>query len=172
MDRTDIAINLFKSGHNCAQSVSGAFADILLNLRLKEQDKKNLSFDEIDKESKEFKDAQSELLQLSAGFGAGMGGLRETCGTVSGMIIIAGLLKGNYKVDAIAEKTEFYNIIKKLVSTFTEKHETTNCKQLLQKAACSALPDPSERTAEYYKKRPCIKYVVSAVEILEKIFFS
>jgi len=65
----DKANTLFKEGYNCAQAVVSAFSDEL----------------EIDKET---------VLRLTSSFGGGMGRLREVCGAVSGMFMVAGLLNG------------------------------------------------------------------------------
>ena len=63
------ACEYFKDGYNCAQSVLLAFSDII----------------GFDKETS---------LKLSSSFGGGMGRLREVCGAVSSMFMVAGLLKG------------------------------------------------------------------------------
>ncbi len=60
---------LFREGYNCAQSVVGAFCDEM----------------QMEKET---------ALRLASSFGGGMGRLREVCGTVSGMFLIAGALYG------------------------------------------------------------------------------
>ena len=59
----------FKKGYNCSQAIVLAFADML----------------PVDK---------TLLLRLASSFGGGMGRLREVCGSVSGMFMIAGLLYG------------------------------------------------------------------------------
>jgi len=59
------AIELFKQGYNCAQSVFGAFSEDL---------------------GVDFKTA----VKTSSSFGAGMGRLREVCGAVSGMFMVVG----------------------------------------------------------------------------------
>ena len=67
--REEIAMEYFKTGYNCSQAVVLAYKD-LLNL---------------DEET---------LLKLASSFGGGLGRLREVCGCVSGMAIVAGLLYG------------------------------------------------------------------------------
>jgi C_GCAxxG_C_C family probable redox protein len=61
----------FRQGYNCAQSTAVAFAD-------------------------DFALDRGWMLRMTAGFGAGMGGLRETCGAVSAMAFVAGLQMGGY----------------------------------------------------------------------------
>ena len=68
------AAELFVSGCNCSQAVFGAFAEDC----------------GIDYET---------ALKLSSSFGGGMGRLRETCGAVTGMFMVAGLLKGYSDTD-------------------------------------------------------------------------
>ena len=67
MDRRERAEELFKSGYNCAQAVIGAFCDDL-----------GLDFD--------------TTMKLSEGFGGGIGRMRLTCGAVSGMVMVAGMM--------------------------------------------------------------------------------
>lgn len=145
MGRKAEAIRFFNEGNNCAQSVLKAFRDIA---GLQEE----------------------RAAALAAGFGGGISGRRETCGALSALTMIAGILEGNYPVTDNKMKTEFYNKVKKCFSIFEEKFGTSNCRELLQKANCIVKSDPSERTPEYYSKRPCGVFVLEAVQILEQEF--
>ena len=65
--RVEAARNNFLSGYNCAQSVVLAYNDLLgMDDRL--------------------------AATVSASFGGGMGRMREVCGTVSGMSLLAGFI--------------------------------------------------------------------------------
>lgn len=145
MGRKSEAINFFNNGYNCAQSVLMAFCD---KIGLKPE----------------------EAAALAAGFGGGISGRRETCGTLSALTMIAGGLEGNYPVTDNKMKTEFYNRVKKCFSAFEESFGTTNCRELLQKAGCAAKSNPSERNPEYYSKRPCGIFVLEVTRILEQEF--
>jgi hypothetical protein len=101
-----------------------------------------------------------------------MGGLRETCGAVSAMAYIAGLHAGAYAPEDLASKKALYDLVKKMVREFSEQHGTTCCRELLEKAACLAKCDPSERNAEYYATRPCARIVASAAEIISRELLS
>ena len=105
---------------------------------------------------------------MAAGFGGGMGGQREQCGAVSAMVFLAGLAYGEYDPKDNAKKKELYDLVKKMTAEFKEKYGTTNCRELLTKASVLPKPDPSERTAEYYKARPCIRFVIEAAEIINR----
>jgi len=143
MDTTEKAVDYFKQGYNCAQATAGAFAD---QMRM---------------------DTQS-VLKVMAGFGAGVGGLRETCGAVSAMVFVAGALAGPYPPTDKAAKKALYDTVKQMVRGFADKHGTTQCGELLRSASCAAAPDPSERTDEYYAKRPCARFVATAADIIAK----
>lgn len=145
MSKGDIAKELFLQGYNCTQAVVLAFAD-------------------------EFQIDKDTLLMLSSPFGGGMGRLREVCGTVSGMYIILGLMHGYSNPKAKDEKKELYKKVQQLANKFKEDNGSIICRELLGlniKGADS--PVPSERTEEYYKKRPCPDLCKYAADLLEWI---
>lgn len=144
MDRKLIARKAFASGFNCCQSVMLAFSDDI----------------NIDK---------TTLLNLTAPFGAGFGRTRSICGAVSCMGMVSGLLSKNDEQDIKKDKDEAYKITQQLIAQFMDRNGTIVCKELLQniKNLTSGWVS-SDRTEEYYKVRPCIKFVEDSVEILEK----
>lgn len=137
------ARNLFRQGYNCSQSVVGAFCE-------------------------EIGLPMETAMKLASSFGGGMGGLREYCGAVTGMYIVAGLLSGYSNADDYAGKKEHYARIRELTARFREKHETTVCRELLKSLPGKLQQDPLPRTEEYYKVRPCVRFVESAAEILDQ----
>lgn len=144
MDHATKARELFCSGCNCAQAVAGAFAeDMGLPLET--------------------------VLKLASGFGGGMGGMRETCGAVTGMFMAAGMLKGHGIPESNQEKTAHYACIRALAQAFADEHGTLICRDLLASLPGKLSQNPSERTAEYYKTRPCALYVEDAARIAEKM---
>ena len=143
MKRRELAMDYFKKGYNCAQSVVLAFEDIV----------------SIDK---------NELTKLASSFGAGMGRLREVCGAVSGMFMVAGLLYGYDDPNDAKGKEEHYERIQELAKKFEEKNGTIVCRNLLGLNVQHDSPKPEARTSEYYKKRPCAELVGDAAEILEE----
>lgn len=136
------AEELFLEGYNCAQAVFCAFADQM----------------EIEKEL---------ALKLSSSFGGGMGRMREVCGAVSGMFMVLGALEGYSSPEDNNEKKELYSKVQKLAEEFKNENGSIICRELLG-AGVSQTPTPSERTTEFYKKRPCKEYVGIAAEILAK----
>ena len=144
MSKKDEAMSLFKLGANCSQAVLGAFAKEC-----------NLSYD--------------EAMKLASGFGAGMGRMREVCGAVSAMVLVANLKYGSADLSDKAAKDEHYKLIQKLAEEFKRENGSIVCRELLGLAKNENTSPISEaRTESYYKKRPCAELVGMAAEILEK----
>ena len=139
-EKSEKAMELFKSGYNCSQSVLGVFCEEL-----------GLDFE--------------TAMKISSPFGGGMGRMREVCGTVSGMFMAAGLMFGT--TDS-SSKAELYKRIQDLAAKFKEQNGSIVCKELLAGVESSTSPTPSERTEAYYKKRPCVELVGDGVEIFEE----
>lgn len=140
-DRIQKATALFKQGFNCAQSVAGAFAD----------------YYGIDEKT---------MLRLATGFGGGIGRMRETCGAACGMFILCGLEKGFCEAPNTEAKGECYALVQKLAAEFEQECGSLICADLLGLPRNGERPSrPEERTAEYYKKRPCADMVATAARI-------
>ena len=137
------AMDLFKEGYNCSQSVFLAF-----------QDKYDMD--------------RQMAFRLSSSFGGGMGRLREVCGAVSGMFLVAGMLYGYDSPKDMTAKTKHYTRIQELAAQFTKINGSIVCRELLGLSAGKDSPVPSERTEEYYKKRPCVEMVGIAAAIMEQ----
>lgn len=135
------ARELFKQGYNCSQAVAGAFCD-----------KMNLDFE--------------TAVRLSSSFGGGMGRMREVCGAVSGMFMVAGMMYGYSSPQDFDLKKEHYKLIQALAEKFREKNHSIVCRELLGLEKDGYVPEI--RTDKYYKKRPCAELVYDAAEIIEE----
>ena len=105
---TEKAVALFREGYNCAQAVTGAFAE-------------------------QFGMSKEDALRFSEGMGAGMGRLRLTCGAVSAMALLAGLKLSNGKPNDLTTRKEVYAVVQEkngsiicaeLLGAARPKHET------------------------------------------------
>ena len=144
LSHADRAEALFREGYNCAQAVFAAFCDVT-------------GTDE------------KTALMLSSPFGGGMGRMREVCGTVSGMFMALGLLYGYDNGDAKEKKAELYANVRALADRFrAENGGTIICRELLPKAMQGGNGEPAPRTEEFYRARPCVRYVRSAAELLDE----
>ncbi len=137
------AMNLFSEGYNCSQAVFMSFCDEL----------------GIEKDT---------AAKLASSFGGGMGRMREVCGAVSGMIMAAGMLYGYSNPNDREAKTEHYARVQKLAESFKAENGSIICRELLGlERGENSGSEPTERTAEFYKKRPCRELVGAAAQILE-----
>ena len=139
---SDIACKNFYNGCNCAQSILCTFSD-------------KIGFD------------QKTCMKLASSFGGGMGRLREVCGAVSAMFMIAGLLKGYDIAGDDIGKTRHYQLIQEMAKKFKDEYGTIICRELLGLDG-EDNPVPSKRTTKYYKERPCEEFIKTAADIIEK----
>ncbi len=135
---------LFRRGYNCAQAVFTAFCDVT----------------GMDRDT---------ALRISSSFGGGMGRMREVCGAVSAMFMVAGMLYG-YTDPKSHDKARHYERIRELADSFRCENGSIICRELLSASGenVTAGGDPSPRTREYYKKRPCAEYVKLCARILDE----
>lgn len=152
-ERVEKAKRLFKEGgYNCCQAVVLAYNDIF----------------GIDDET---------AAAMSSGFGGGMGRMREVCGSVSGMVMLAGLIRPATDPTIKDWRTANYALVQEMAGEFKGINGSIVCKELLglvpmgsNEQAPKESPEPSDRTPEYYKKRPCEELVgISARIVGEKI---
>ena len=141
MDHPMKAAELFLKGYNCAQAVAVAFCDVT-----------GLDAD--------------FTAKFASPFGGGMGRLREVCGAVSGMFMVLGHLYGYNTPGDDIKKKELYGRVQELAKQFKEKCGSIVCREILKNPPSD--PNPSPRTAEYYAKRPCVKMVMTAAELLDE----
>ena len=143
-ERVARARGYFESGYNCAQAVVMAFDDVM-------------AMD------------VSALARLAAPFGGGMGRMREVCGTVSGMTMVAGAIAPSADPKNLEERKNNYALVQHFAEEFRRENGDIVCRRLLGLEPVEErkeTPMPSERTAEYYRKRPCSEYVGCAARIV------
>lgn len=148
MTKQEQARQYFTNGYNCAQSVFVTFC-------------------------KDFGIELETGLKLSSSFGGGMGGLRQVCGAVTAMFMVAGLKNGYIDCKDIKLKSQHYKLIQDLSKQFSDKFGSIICKELLLSNANikKDVSMPEQRTQEYYKVRPCEMFVAYAAELIEKNLF-
>ena len=105
-DRVEKAVELFKSGYNCSQSVVAAFADM-------------------------YGFTQEQALRMSASFGGGIGRMRQTCGAACGMFLLAGLEKGAVDGKDREGKAANYALVQQLAEEFRKRNGSMICAELL-----------------------------------------
>ena len=140
MDHGERAAELFLQGYNCAQAVAVAFCDVT-----------GLEPD--------------FTARMASSFGGGMGRMREVCGAVSGMLMVAGLVYGYDIPGDDVSKKKHYALVQNLAGQFRQEVGSIVCRQILKNPPSD--PNPTPRTAEFYAKRPCARMVILAGRILD-----
>ena len=138
--RATRAVELFEGGYNCAQAVVVAFADLIGM-----EDKKAAA--------------------MASSFGGGMGRMREVCGAVSGMLMVAGILYGYDTPGDDTVKKAHYQLVQQMAGQFRQEAGSIICREILDNPPAD--PSPTVRSEEFYKMRPCSRMVYYAAEILE-----
>ncbi len=141
MNHRVIAEEMFRKGYNCAQAVVCAFSDTL-----------GIS--------------ERHAAILASSFGGGMGRMRETCGAVSGMLLVAGQLWGYGTPGDDEAKAVHYRLVQKIAGKFRERAGSIVCRDLLGNP--SSDPTPTPRTESFYQSRPCLGFVGLAAAILDE----
>ena len=142
-ERVARAVENFMAGYGCCQSVVAAFADLF---------------------------GMDDILakKIAAGFGGGVGRMRMMCGAVSGLVMLIGLDCGQTEGSDREGKSACYKVVQDLLANSREQNGSLICAEILgikgyEKAQSNYIA--SERTAEYYKTRPCAAKVESAARI-------
>lgn len=143
MSRAERAKEYFLAGYACSQAVALAFADVC---GLEEK----------------------MISKIMLPFGGGVGRLRLTCGAVSGMAAVLGLVFAGEE-NSPENKKQIYSIVQELCGKFKAEYGSLICAELL-----SGMKLPVEvggvaeaRTSEYYRKRSCGDMVAFSAQILE-----
>ena len=143
MSRAERAKEYFLQGYACSQAVALAFADVM---DMKEE----------------------EISKIMLPFGGGLGRLRLTCGAVSGMAAVIGVLYADAE-NTPENKKRAYAIVQELCGKFQSETGSLICSELLSrmKVPVEVGGQAEARTEEYYRKRSCADMVALAAQILE-----
>lgn len=142
--KAEIAVNKFKEGYNCAQSVFYSFCD---DLNIK----------------------KDTALKIACGFGGGMARKQEVCGAVTGGIMVLGAKLGRGEKDEPEIMSENYKKVRELLDLFEKKHGTYICRNLLNDCNLYTQEGQQRFKENDLKNKICIPCVQSVVEILEEI---
>lgn len=139
----------FLDGYNCCQSVMLAFSDV-------------------------FQADELTLSTIASGFGGGLARMREVCGTVSAIGMAAGFISPAVHPKNMEERTANYALVQELAGEFRKENGSIICAELLGLRPKKEIesPAPSERTEEYYRKRPCPELVACSARIIARKLLS
>ncbi len=141
---SDQAAEKFVSGFNCAQATIWPFCD------------------EINLDS-------FTARNIACGFGAGIAKRQETCGAVTGGIMVLGMLIGTRGAHDRSTTEETYATSNEFMNRFEAAHGSCNCKQLL--GGCDLGTEEGRQQVKELdlRNKTCKVCVQSAVEILEQM---
>ena len=142
MDYGERAKENFQSGYSCAQAVFLACTEDM----------------GLDTETR---------ARLASSFGGGMGGMRQVCGAVSAMVLLAGLLYADTDIPTHERKQAHYARVQELAHRFQSAHGSYLCRDLLAGVETTPGGAPEARTAQYYAKRPCAGLCESAAALFD-----
>lgn len=139
--RAEKAMELQKSGYNCAQAVYIAFADLY-------------PFDE------------ATAARIAGPLGGGLGGQREVCGAVSAMGLVLGMVYGCSDPTDKAAKAALYRRVQECSAQFRAITGSIICRELLGLDKDAPAPAPGERPPQ--GEIPCRTLVGLCAAILEQ----
>jgi C_GCAxxG_C_C family probable redox protein len=143
-DKSIIATETFQRGYNCSQSVLSVFAE-------------------------DFGLTKDCCLRLASPFGSGIARMQETCGAITGALMVIGLKYGKGEHGLEADKANAYKISLQLIAKFKERHQSINCLELLDNLDINTPEGMEEIQKREMFQCNCSKYVRDAVEIAESI---
>jgi C_GCAxxG_C_C family probable redox protein len=110
---------------------------------------------------------KKQAYKISSGFGGGMH-LDQTCGAVTGAIMVIGLKYGRTRADDIEAKMKTAKMVAEFAKKFKARHGSISCTALI---GCNiSTPEGFEEAKKKdLFKQVCPKYVISAAEILDEV---
>ena len=142
MNKKDMALELFRNSHNCAQAVFAACAD---------------------KERIDTDTAKS----VAAGFGEGIGGTQATCGAVTGAIMAIGVSCFD-PLDIVCSKRRVGDLIRTFLSEFERREGSLFCRLLLGVDLSTQEGVEEAQNRDLFGTK-CEAYVAAACEFLEEM---
>ncbi|MBQ2348040.1 MAG: C_GCAxxG_C_C family protein [Clostridia bacterium] len=141
MTKGDKAKSYFMNGYNCAQSVALAFCE-------------ETGLDE------------KTAAMITNAYGAGMGGMREVCGTVNGALFVLGCFYSQDPKDPLTRRT-LYSKVQEFSRQFEQDNGSIICRELLGMSELgTSKGTPFQRPAGF-KKRPCPELVKYTADLLD-----
>jgi C_GCAxxG_C_C family probable redox protein len=142
MTKVDDVSVLFKKGYNCAQSLLAVYGSEL----------------ELDYET---------ALRIASGFGGGIVDKGDTCGAVTGAIMIIGLKYASVDINNEKAEAKTHDAAKRFINAFTARHNTVVCRDLIGYDLSMHHEHNSSSDTDILHK--CPTFVQDAAEMVEEI---
>jgi C_GCAxxG_C_C family probable redox protein len=142
MNKSEIALKNFNESFSCSQAVLSTFAgDFGVDIKTANK--------------------------IASVFGGGIARNGETCGAVTGALMVLGLKYWDSTLNPAEAKSNVYTISNKFINEFKAKYNSIKCKELLD-ADLSTEDGRAKMKDENLSEKVCTKAVCDAVAILEK----
>lgn len=143
MEKSECSKQCFLSGFNCAQAVFSTYCS-------------------------ELGMEQEMALRVAGGFGGGMGHIGETCGAVTGAIMLIGLKNGKVKAEDNPARERTYALVQEFARRFVELNGSVKCRELLGCDISIPRELANAREGRLFQTI-CPKLVKDSSEIVEKL---
>jgi C_GCAxxG_C_C family probable redox protein len=143
MTRAEDAVQYFQQGFSCSQAVVAALCEPL----------------GLDRETG---------LKISQAFGGGLARMGETCGAVTGALMVIGLQSGRTRPEDNPAKEKTYRLVHEFFRSFRERHGSTVCRELIG-VDLNSLEGYRLGEERGVFTKLCPRFVADAVLILEQI---
>jgi C_GCAxxG_C_C family probable redox protein len=143
MSKVELAVGGFEQGFNCCQAVLSSYGP-------------------------QFGLERELALKLANGLGGGIGHQGESCGAVTGALMVIGLKHGETLAGDEKSSEKTYGLISQFLERFKVRHGSILCRQLLGYDISTPEGLQTARDNGLFEKR-CPKYVRTSAEILEEI---
>jgi C_GCAxxG_C_C family probable redox protein len=141
--KTEIALELFGKGFNCAQAV-------------------------LESHISEFGLLPETSRKIAAAFGAGMGYSDEICGAVSGALMVFGLKYGQFIDGSVDSRKKVYEAARAFIGDFKAEFGSIKCTELVKYNLSVEEELKTARESGVFKA-VCPGLIKRAVELVEEI---
>lgn len=142
MTEIDDILLLFSKGFNCAQALLAVYGA-------------------------RFGIERETALKIASAFGGGMGKMGDTCGVVTGALMIIGLKYGTADANDKKSEAKTYKVAREFIERFQARNKSSICRELL--GFDMRLHKREEINSEEIILGQCTKYVQDTAQILEEI---
>ncbi len=141
--RCEEAVKCFHEGFNCSQAVFATYSELL-------------GLDRV------------TALKTASPFGAGIARTGETCGAVTGALMLIGLKEGKYLTEDEESKEKCYRICQEFMGKFKEIYGSVLCREIL---SCDLSTENGQKFAKEHNltRALCPGFVRDAAKIVEQL---
>lgn len=143
MSKAQLAVSCFEEGFMCSQAVFSTYCEELGLPR-------------------------ETALKIAETFGGGMGTTGQTCGAVTGALMVIGLKYGRVEAGDEAAKEKSRQLARDFMAAFEARHGSTVCRELLETDIGTPAGLEHARETDLFETR-CPMFVRAAAEIVEDI---